>query len=75
MGAGVIAVMLVTTLWAIIQTVRKIIRQQQHLSDETLILIVKNKIREDAELHDVALGHLGLCKECQARLDEIMKEI
>lgn len=55
------------------QVISKIIQQQKCLDDDDLKKVVTTEIRYQ-DNYDAAIAHLGICRKCQKRLDEISRQ-
>lgn len=55
------------------QIITKIIQQQKCLDDNDLRMVVSTEIRYQ-DNYDAAIAHLGICRKCEKRLEEISRE-
>lgn len=69
----IVILLIAFSAYMVLKVAAKIAAQQKHLDDETLRMVVENRIRH-TDRYEQTIGHLGWCRECQARLDEISRE-
>ena len=69
----IFVLLLIITAYTVMQVIAKIIQQQKCLDDDDLRMIVTTEIRYQ-DNYDAAIAHLGICRKCQKRLDEISRE-
>jgi hypothetical protein len=69
----VILLLLIITAYSVMQIITKIIQQQKCLDDNDLRMVVSTEIRYQ-DNYDAAIAHLGICRKCEKRLEEISRE-
>jgi hypothetical protein len=62
-------------LYLIIRTLKTVILQRKHLTEEELDRFVKRKMDRDSDEFTKFVGHLSRCETCQNRLNEMQDKV